>query len=246
VNRERSSHALRPARLILLSCWMTFGTALGQPTPAARTPAVLQRVGRSQLCVTNGAVTDARGGRLMVETPSSRAIVPGSAPGVAEIRFRYLGPSVGSKPLASGEMRRQIGLKLRAQDTCNLVYAMWHIEPDSRIAVSVKRNPGKHTHQQCGPRGYLNVKPRRTVPVAKVLEGETHRLRATLRGGDLRVEADGRTVWEGQLETASLDFEGPSGFRTDNARFELELLVSPGGESLVDPGLNHCAPSAGD
>jgi hypothetical protein len=56
--------------------------------------------------------------------------------------------SGGVKPLASGELRRQIGLKLQAEDTCNLIYAIWHIEPDAMVAVSVKRNAGMHTHEQ--------------------------------------------------------------------------------------------------
>ena len=76
---------------------------------------------------------------------------------VVEIRFTYLGSSAKSKPLASGELRRQIGIKLRAENTCNLVYAMWHIEPDSRVAVSIKRNPGMSTHEQCHAGGYINL-----------------------------------------------------------------------------------------
>jgi hypothetical protein len=172
--------------------------------------------------VTNGTVTDAPGGKLMVETPSSRAIVPGSAPGVAEIRFRYLGPSVGSKPLASGEMRRQIGLKLRAQDTCNLVYAMWHIEPDSRIAVSVKRNPGKTTHAECGAHGYRNIKPQRSLTLPHILVGDWHTLRAVLQGTHLTLVGDGHVVWEGPLDPVLLEFDGPVGFRSDNSRFEFE------------------------
>src|ERR1700738_677138 len=101
----------------------------------------LRPVAGADLCVTNGEIKALPGGRLLVETASSRAVLRSPTDAVAEIDFRYLGPSAGAKPLASGELRRQIGLKLRAQDTCNLVYAMWHIEPDARVAVSIKRNP---------------------------------------------------------------------------------------------------------
>ena len=37
--------------------------------------------------------------------------------------------------------------KLRAEDACNLVYVMWRIEPQSRLVVSVKRNPGQHARR---------------------------------------------------------------------------------------------------
>ena len=41
-----------------------------------------------------------------------------------------------------GELRRQFGLKLRAQDACNLVYVMWRIEPASKLVVSIKCRTG--------------------------------------------------------------------------------------------------------
>src|ERR1700722_11927375 len=54
----------------------------------------------------------------------------------AELSFIYLGYAPKLVPLTSGEIRRQLGLKLRAQDTCNVVYVMWHIEPTSGIYVA--------------------------------------------------------------------------------------------------------------
>ena len=63
----------------------------------------------------------------------------------AEARFKYLGPTSQEARLGSGESRRQFGLRLRAQDPCNLVYAMWRIEPEPMLVVSVKRNPGMHS-----------------------------------------------------------------------------------------------------
>ncbi len=191
---------------------------------AAGAPALV-RVDRKELCVTNGAVSALPNGRLAIDTPSSRAVVRFATAQTAEIRFRYLGPSKGSKPLASGELRRQIGLKLRAQDSCNLVYAMWHIEPDSRIAVSVKRNPGQHTHKECGARGYLNIRPRAGVAPPRMRPGESHVLRADLVGTHLTVAADRKVVWEGNVGDGIYAFDGPVGFRTDNAGFELELFA---------------------
>jgi hypothetical protein len=177
------------------------------------------------LCVTNGSVSVLPDGRLGIDTPSSRAVVRVITPQAAEIRFRYLGATASTKPLASGELRRQIGLKLRAQDTCNLLYAMWHIEPDSNVAVSVKRNAGKHTHEECGARGYINIKPRTSVALPRIQPGESHTLRAELHGTDLTVSADGRVVWEGTVGDVVAEFDGPIGFRTDNARFAFEYYA---------------------
>jgi hypothetical protein len=213
----------------------------------------LRQIDRDALCVTNGAVTTLPGGRLGVATPSSRAVVAAgsAADQVAEIRFRYLGPSQISKPLASGELRRQIGLKLRAQDTCNLIYAMWHIEPDAAVAVSIKHNAGMNTHAQCGAGGYVNFKEPDRIAPPPIRPGETHTLRAGLHGHDLTVTADGKPAWQGELPNELLPLEGPPGFRTDNARFELEYFTDSVAAALppaVRPpsGPGRCEMSEGD
>jgi hypothetical protein len=199
--------------------------------------------------VTNGTIRPLPDGRLSIDSASSRAIARNATAQTAEIRFRYLGPSAGSKPLASGELRRQIGIKLRAQDTCNLLYAMWHIEPDARIAVSLKRNPGQHTHAECDAHGYRNIKPRHSSSVPPMSAGEAHRLRAALRGEALTLTVDGAVVWEGDVGEQALDLDGPVGLRTDNARFELEFLAAatdPAAGAAPQPGLYRCEQGIGD
>jgi hypothetical protein len=141
------------------------------------------------------------------------------------VRFTYLGSTGNEAPLASGEMRRQFGLKLRAQDACNLVYAMWRIEPESRLVVSVKSNPGEHTSAQCGNRGYQNIKPGRSVPVPALSSGSTHTLRAEMNGSELHVFADNSLVWEGSVGPDALAFDGPVGIRSDNARLQIDFLT---------------------
>ncbi len=206
------------------------GVAIGSASPAMaqKSPSTLQQIDRDRLCVTNGAVSALGGGRLAIATPSSRAFVQAgsedSGDQVAELRFQYLGPSQDSKPLASGELRRQIGLKLHAEDTCNLIYAMWHIEPDSRVAISVKRNLGMHTHEQCGAHGYINFSAQDRGP-PPMRAGEAHALRAELHGRDLTVTADGKIAWQGTLGTEAALPVGPPGFRTDNAAFAFEYFV---------------------
>jgi hypothetical protein len=102
-----------------------------------------------------------------------RAYVVAATTQVAEARLTYLGPTSADVPLGSGEMRRRFGLKLRAQNACNLVYAMWSIEPESKLVVSIKSNPGMKTSAQCGNRGYRNIKPKRSAPVPRLKPGDS-------------------------------------------------------------------------
>jgi hypothetical protein len=221
--------------------------SLAQSTPASSSPP-LQLIDKAKLCVTNGTVNALPSGKLAIETPSSRAVVRGGTAQTAEIRFRYLGPSASSKPLASGELRRQIGLKLRAEDACNLLYAMWHIEPDAKFGVSIKRNPGKHTSEECHADGYITIKPRNSVELPKIRPGDYHTLRAELKGTELRLLADERMVWEGTVGGGVAEFDGPVGLRTDNARFEFEYFadVLGLGPSSVTRDDHRCHPSSGD
>jgi hypothetical protein len=152
-----------------------------------------------------------------------RAYVDAYTQPSAEVQFTYLGSTGNEAPLASGEMRRQFGLKLRAQDACNLVYVMWRIEPESKLVVSVKSNPGEHASAQCGNRGYKNIKPRHSVPVSALTAGSTHTLRADMNGAEIRVYADNSLAWEGSVDPEALAFNGPVGIRSDNARLVIDL-----------------------
>ena len=125
--------------------------------------------------------------RAYVNRPTAQAI---------EARFTYLGPTSVQAPLGSGEVRQQFGLKLHAQDACNLVYAMWRFEPESKLVVSVKSNPGEHTSAECGNRGYRNIKAEKASPVPLVHPGETHTLRAEMNAAELAVFVD--DTWSGE------------------------------------------------
>jgi hypothetical protein len=124
---------------------------------------------------------------------------------------------------------------------------MWHIEPDSRIAVSIKRNPGMTTHEQCGANGYINIKPSLSVAQPQLNANQLRSLQADLRDRTLTVSADGTVVWQANLADEVMDFNGPVGLRTDNARFEFEFLAAPrarANEGGAPP--NHCAPTPGN
>jgi hypothetical protein len=138
-------------------------------------------------------------------------------------------------------MRRQLGLKLRAQDACNLVYAMWRIEPDSKLVVSVKSNPGQHTSAECGNRGYRNIKPVHSSPVPVLRPDVTHTLRAELKETEMRVYA----VWEGNVGSEGARLDGRVGIRSDNAKLEIELRAGHPNGPHPDYQLS-CRPGSGE
>lgn len=187
----------------------------------------LTPVSKANLCITEGAIEELPGQRLAVNVAKMRGYVNAYTQPVVEVRFTYLGSTENEARLASGEMRRQFGVKLRAQDACNLVYAMWRIEPESKLVVSVKSNPGEHTSAQCGNRGYLNIKPFHSSPVPALVSGEAHTLRAQMNGAEMQVFADSSLVWEGSVGQSALAFDGPVGIRSDNARLQINLLSGP-------------------
>jgi hypothetical protein len=171
--------------------------------------------------------------RLAIAVPKLRAVLTSPGRQAIEARFTYLGPTAETAPLRSGAVRRQFGLKLRAADGCNVVYAMWRFAPQPSLTVSVKSNPGLHASSACGTSGYRTVKARLLAPVDAPRIGTTHRLAATLDGAALRVFVDGTTVWEGELGPEALVADGPVGIRSDNARLELQLFASPDTQSAA-------------
>jgi hypothetical protein len=46
-----------------------------------------------------------------------------------------------------------------------------------------------------------------------------------MNGAEMKVFVDNGLVWEGSLGADSLDFDGPVGMRSDNARLKIELRV---------------------
>jgi len=128
--------------------------------------------------------------------------------------------------LGSGEIRRQFGLKLRAANGCNLVYAMWRIEPKQELVISEKLNPGQTTSAECGTNGYRNLKPTQSVNPPLLKEGQSHTLRAEAEAGKMKVFIDNKLHWEGLLDKEAVALEGPSGVRTDNGRFKFYFFSS--------------------
>ncbi len=195
------------------------------PPPASPALPPLEPVPPGELRVTQGEGRPEAGG-LRVDGPRLRAEAPGRSGHRAELRFTYLGPSAAAVPLASGAPRRQVGVKLRARDGCNLLYAMWRLAPDARVVVQLKHNPGQHTSRACGNRGYRTLRPERARAVRPPEPGETGVLRADVEGGRLAVRVGGLVVWEGALPPEAGALEGPPGLRTDNTRALVALAAA--------------------
>jgi hypothetical protein len=208
-----------------------LGAALACLCACARAdpgPQALAPVDPADLKLTSGTLVKKSATTFSVEDPSFRAELDAAPRSSAEIAFVYRGPTRQNAPLASGELRRQIGLKLRAKDTCNVVYVMWHIEPSRGIEVSVKSNPGQKTHEECSDRGYTFIKPTWVGgELGGIQAGSRHTLAATIAGATLRVVADGRPAWAGDLPPQAFGFNGPVGVRSDNGIFDVELKASP-------------------
>jgi len=126
-----------------------------------------------------------------------------------DLEFVYLGPSTQDVALASGEMRRQIGIIMRSQNICNLVYIMWHLEPKPVIEILTKRNPDLRTHEECGDRGYTLIASTSAPARLAFRVGERRRLAARLDGLNLTVWVDDGVAWQGDLSPEVLTFDGP-------------------------------------
>jgi hypothetical protein len=215
--------------LLMLAC--RGGDVVAGTPPAARAPELaappglaLTPVSRNQVCATLGKPQPSTDGLFLMEDPKLRATVAGSRGHGIELAFRYLGPTTLDAKLRSGRERRQLGLELAARDTCNLLYVMWRVEPQSELVVSLKRNGAQSTHAACENRGYSRLRPAVVSPVPELVPGAEHRLRAEIAGAALSVHVDGALVWRGGLDAAALELSGSGGLRSDNARFEVLAL----------------------
>ncbi|MBA3460808.1 MAG: hypothetical protein H0T46_12645 [Deltaproteobacteria bacterium] len=190
------------------------------------------------LCVTKGS---AKIGAAVVE-PTMRAVALGTRGNAAALDWIYKGDTVDTRELASGSARRQVGLKLRAQNGCNLIYVMWRLDPKPQIEVSVKLNSGKATHAECGADGYMKVRPTKSWKPPVLASGDRHTLRAAIARDDLTAWVDEKVVWRGKLPAAARTLTGPAGIRSDNLAFELVGLAAP----PVEGGETSCRNVAGD
>lgn len=190
-----------------------------------------------KLCVTEGDLSE----HLSVTAPKMRCVQVESAGDQAKLRFRYDGVSAERTALKSGAVREQLGIKLRARDTCNLLYVMWRFTPKAELVVSFKDNPGESTHDECENRGYTNLVPTTKAPPPAVVPGGQYELSARIEGGRLRAWIDNQLVWEGLLPEGVRNLAGPAGVRSDNVAWSmLDFDVGAGAPMHAPASLPNC------
>jgi hypothetical protein len=195
-------------------------------------------------CVTKGNA--AIGGAIT--EPTVRAVALATQGDAAAMTFTYRGHTQKTRELASGQERHQLGLKLRAQDGCNLVYVMYRTDAGAapKIDVSVKHNPGARTHADCGAGGYTKVKGSSDSKLALVpvlAAGDKHTLRAAISGDELRAFIDDKLVWRGTLPDSARELVGPAGIRSDNMAYDLVAFEAPKSTATA---IAKCAAADGD
>jgi hypothetical protein len=200
------------------------------------------KVADGDLCVTHGAI-DVVKHHLAIKDASTRAVAAGSSGDAAKLWFTYQGPTDETSKLASGDVRRQLGLKLRAADGCNLVYVIWRIEPKAELVVQTKHNPGKRTHDECGAEGYTRVKAEASVKAPAIKVGSKHELQVEAEDDTLYVWADSKLVWWGKLGDAG-ELTGLAGIRTDNVEVKADLWVEASDHAADAPAT--CGDGGGD
>ena len=192
---------------------------------------------RSDLRVSLGRISQTKSGYLTVVGPKERAVRTSGKHSQALLRFRYRGPSEKTAPLDSGAVIQQIGLKMHAMNTCNLLYIMWRIKPTEEIYIAIKRNPGKSKYKDCHANGYivLGRVPLKPLGITAATQ-KTHRLGASVTETAGRyageVTIDGRRIWSDDIDAKLIsDISGPVGFRSDNGSFIFKLFVTDAGSS---------------
>jgi hypothetical protein len=175
---------------------------------------------KADLCVTTGAAKI--GAR--VNRNAMRAVAKGTDGDAAQIVFTYEGEAEDKKELASGDVRRQIGLKLRAENGCNLIYVMWRLDPKPMVVAQIKVNPGAKDHKACGSNGYKWVKASEQTAPPTLVVGTKYTMRAEIESEELAVYIDDTPYWRGKLPDAVRDLQGPAGIRSDNLAYDLHAF----------------------
>lgn len=189
-----------------------------------------REIRENQLHSTSGAIRTTRSGEyLRVSHPTVRAVLTESTGQDAILRFHFKGPTTKTRKSASGIVIRQICLKLLAMNSCNILYVCWRFEPFEEILITLKANPGKSRHAECGASGYTVLD---RVALSRfgvtALDDKSHTLAARLNEAESRlsVNVDGHDVWNDQIDPTSLaGINGPVGFRSDNSVLVFKMLV---------------------
>ncbi len=180
----------------------------------------------ADLCVTSGAVSPGVDGAFITLGPTFRAVDGAASEGGARLTFEYVGSTDRVSAPGSGVVHRQIGLKLRAKDPCNVLEVVWRLSPVDDVVVAMKHNPGQSTSAACGEHGYTTVAPVERADPPAIVAGSDHVVEARIDGPRLDVFIDEALVWRGNLTPEADRLRGPVGVRSDNVKARGRLSVA--------------------
>ncbi len=168
----------------------------------------------------------------------------------ALLAFYYVSPIMPMIPLEDGELRRQVGVRLRGENDCNAVYIMWFVGTSSDdtevstrpegIYIQEKLNPGMTTQAECHDHGFTTHGPvlsgvakdisglpgtsKWVLPM--VTPGSVHWLvGAILPSGQAVAMADGHLVASVKLSDEALALHGLGGLRQDNVNMLVGMAL---------------------
>lgn len=152
-----------------------------------------------------------------------RAQAPAFTRQTCGLVFQYNGPAEGASGFASGAAYKQVCLKLRNQNACNLLYVIWRLDA-RQVMVQVKTNLSMVFSSQCGADGYRTLTPAFTAPT-KALSLEWHEMIAQCDGDWLNVLTDNEVVWRGHLTSDVMSLTGGVGVRSDNISMRFRVFA---------------------
>ncbi len=140
----------------------------------------------------------------------------------ANLYFKIIEKMADPKALGSGVIRHQLGIMLRQNNQCNLVYVMIRLGDKPAIAVQEKVNAGQTTHQACENNGYRTIPGKAVDSLPSLQFGKLYRLQARIEGNALEVFFNQELVWRGNAPQSILSGK-QIGFRSDNLVVEYQL-----------------------
>lgn len=144
------------------------------------------------------------------------------------IVFRYLGVSEEQHQFTSGAVRTQIALRVLYENSCNTYYVVWVLEPEEKLIVTRKYNPGENTSSECGADGYETISVLDSIQDFPVMNSAHdlgfHTIFTEVelsQTGDCRLTicCDGHSVADIILPERYCIEALPNGVRTDNGVF---------------------------
>ena len=126
-----------------------------KPRPPSAPPSIDVHAGRARPAVRDARARSPSGA---IAEPTVRAFARGSRGDAAQLAFTYRGRFRARRARSRrASCAASSASSCAPQDSCNVVYVMWRLDPKPELEVSVKRNPGKRTHEECGADGYTKV-----------------------------------------------------------------------------------------